>query len=306
MNENVKKIIDNIEKIIIGKRNVIEHLMVALLSEGHVLIEDVPGVGKTQVVGALAKSVNGAFNRIQFTPDIMPSDVVGFSMFDSEKREFTYKSGVVMCNFLLADEINRSSPKCQSSLLEVMEEFQVTVDGKIHDIPRPFMVLATENPVEHQGTYKLPEAQMDRFLLKVSMGYPNKEEEKLILDRFESKNPLKELESIITIEELINMQEQVKEVIIFDNIKYYIVDLIQETRKNSKVLVGISPRGGISLLKAAKSLAYIRGRDYVIPDDIQEMAVPVLAHRLILKSSIGTTNEEIIKETIKNVEVPLY
>ena len=306
MNENVKKIIDNIEKIIIGKRNVIEHLMVALLSEGHVLIEDVPGVGKTQVVGALAKSVDGAFNRIQFTPDIMPSDVVGFSMFDSEKREFTYKSGVVMCNFLLADEINRSSPKCQSSLLEVMEEFQVTVDGKIHDIPRPFMVLATENPVEHQGTYKLPEAQMDRFLLKVSMGYPNKEEEKLILDRFESKNPLKELESIITIEELINMQEQVKEVIIFDNIKYYIVDLIQETRKNSKVLVGISPRGGISLLKAAKSLAYIRGRDYVIPDDIQEMAVPVLAHRLILKSSIGTTNEEIIKETIKNVEVPLY
>lgn len=306
MNENVKKIIDNIEKIIIGKRNVIEHLMVALLSEGHVLIEDVPGVGKTQVVGALAKSVDGAFNRIQFTPDIMPSDVVGFSMFDSEKREFTYKPGVVMCNFLLADEINRSSPKCQSSLLEVMEEFQVTVDGKIHDIPRPFMVLATENPVEHQGTYKLPEAQMDRFLLKVSMGYPNKEEEKLILDRFESKNPLKELESIITIEELINMQEQVKEVIIFDNIKYYIVDLIQETRKNPKVLVGISPRGGISLLKAAKSLAYIRGRDYVIPDDIQEMAVPVLAHRLILKSSIGTTNEEIIKETIKNVEVPLY
>lgn len=306
MNENVKKIIDNIEKIIIGKRNVIEHLMVALLSEGHVLIEDVPGVGKTQVVGALAKSVDGAFNRIQFTPDIMPSDVVGFSMFDSEKREFTYKPGVVMCNFLLADEINRSSPKCQSSLLEVMEEFQVTVDGKIHDIPRPFMVLATENPVEHQGTYKLPEAQMDRFLLKVSMGYPNKEEEKLILDRFESKNPLKELESIITIEELINMQEQVKEVIIFDNIKYYIVDLIQETRKNSKVLVGISPRGGISLLKAAKSLAYIRGRDYVIPDDIQEMAAPVLAHRLILKSSIGTTNEEIIKETIKNVEVPLY
>ena len=303
MNENVKKIIDNIEKIIIGKRNVIEHLMVALLSEGHVLIEDVPGVGKTQVVGALAKSVDGAFNRIQFTPDIMPSDVVGFSMFDSEKREFTYKPGVVMCNFLLADEINRSSPKCQSSLLEVMEEFQVTVDGKIHDIPRPFMVLATENPVEHQGTYKLPEDQMDRFL---SMGYPNKEEEKLILDRFESKNPLKELESIITIEELINMQEQVKEVIIFDNIKYYIVDLIQETRKNSKVLVGISPRGGISLLKAAKSLAYIRGRDYVIPDDIQEMAVPVLAHRLILKSSIGTTNEEIIKETIKNVEVPLY
>lgn len=306
MNENVKKIIDNIEKIIIGKRNVIEHLMVALLSEGHVLIEDVPGVGKTQVVGALAKSVDGAFNRIQFTPDIMPSDVVGFSMFDSEKREFTYKPGVVMCNFLLADEINRSSPKCQSSLLEVMEEFQVTVDGKRHDIPRPFMVLATENPVEHQGTYKLPEAQMDRFLLKVSMGYPNKEEEKLILDRFESKNPLKELESIITIEELINMQEQVKEVIIFDNIKYYIVDLIQETRKNPKVLVGISPRGGISLLKAAKSLAYIRGRDYVIPDDIQEMAVPVLAHRLILKSSIGTTNEEIIKETIKNVEVPLY
>ena len=306
MNEVIKKIIDNIEKVIIGKRNVIEQLMVALLSEGHVLIEDVPGVGKTQVVGALAKSVDGIFNRIQFTPDIMPSDVVGFSMFDPETKEFTYKSGVVMCNFLLADEINRSSPKCQSSLLEIMEEFQVTVDGKIHDVPRPFMVLATENPVEHQGTYKLPEAQMDRFLLKISMGYPNKEEEKLILDRFESENPLKKIEPIITIEELINMQEQVKEVTVVDNIKYYIVDLIQETRKNPKVLVGISPRGGISLLKAAKSLAYLRGRDYVIPDDIQEMAIPVLSHRIILKSNIGTTSEEIIKEAIKNVEVPLY
>lgn len=306
MNEVIKKIIDNIEKVIIGKRNVIEQLMVALLSEGHVLIEDVPGVGKTQVVGALAKSVDGVFNRIQFTPDIMPSDVVGFSMFDPETKEFTYKSGVVMCNFLLADEINRSSPKCQSSLLEIMEEFQVTVDGKIHDVPRPFMVLATENPVEHQGTYKLPEAQMDRFLLKISMGYPNKEEEKLILDRFEGENPLKKLQPIITIEELINMQEQVKEVTVVDNIKYYIVDLIQETRKNPKVLVGISPRGGISLLKAAKSLAYIRGRDYVIPDDIQEMAVPVLSHRIILKSNIGITSDEIIREAIKNVEVPLY
>lgn len=306
MNEVIKKIIDNIEKVIIGKRNVIEQLMVALLSEGHVLIEDVPGVGKTQVVGALAKSVDGVFNRIQFTPDIMPSDVVGFSMFDPETKEFTYKSGAVMCNFLLADEINRSSPKCQSSLLEIMEEFQVTIDGKRHDVPRPFMVLATENPVEHQGTYKLPEAQMDRFLLKISMGYPNKEEEKLILDRFEGENPLKKLQPIITIEELINMQEQVKEVTVVDNIKYYIVDLIQETRKNPKVLVGISPRGGISLLKAAKSLAYIRGRDYVIPDDIQEMAVPVLSHRIILKSNIGITSDEIIREAIKNVEVPLY
>lgn len=306
MNEVIKKIIDNIEKVIIGKKNVIEQLMVALLSEGHVLIEDVPGVGKTQVVGALAKSVDGVFNRIQFTPDIMPSDVVGFSMFNPDTKEFTYKSGAVMCNFLLADEINRSSPKCQSSLLEIMEEFQVTIDGKRHDVPRPFMVLATENPVEHQGTYKLPEAQMDRFLLKISMGYPNKEEEKLILDRFESENPLKKIEPIITIEELINMQEQVKEVSVVDNIKYYIVDLIQETRKNPKVLVGISPRGGISLLKAAKSLAYIRGRDYVIPDDIQEMAVPVLSHRIILKSNIGITSDEIIREAIKNVEVPLY
>lgn len=306
MNEVIKKIIDNIEKVIIGKKNVIEQLMVALLSEGHVLIEDVPGVGKTQVVGALAKSVDGVFNRIQFTPDIMPSDVVGFSMFNPDTKEFTYKSGAVMCNFLLADEINRSSPKCQSSLLEIMEEFQVTIDGKRHDVPRPFMVLATENPVEHQGTYKLPEAQMDRFLLKISMGYPNKEEEKLILDRFEGENPLKKLQPIITIEELINMQEQVKEVTVVDNIKYYIVDLIQETRKNPKVLVGISPRGGISLLKAAKSLAYIRGRDYVIPDDIQEMAVPVLSHRIILKSNIGITSDEIIREAIKNVEVPLY
>lgn len=306
MKEIIRNIVNNIEKVIIGKRNVIEQLMVALLSEGHVLIEDVPGVGKTQVVGALAKSVDGIFNRIQFTPDIMPSDIVGFSMFNPDTKEFTYKSGVAMCNFLLADEINRSSPKCQSSLLEIMEEFQVTIDGEKHDVPRPFMVLATENPIEQQGTYTLPEAQMDRFLLKISMGYPNKEEEKLILDRFEGENPLKTLKSVITIEELINMQKQVKEIVVLDNIKYYIVDLIQETRRNPKVLTGISPRGGIGLLKAAKSLAYLRGRDYVTPDDIQEMAIPVLSHRIILKSNIGTNREEVIMEAIKKVEVPLY
>lgn len=309
MNNMIEVFIENMERVIIGKRSVIEHILVALLSEGHVLIEDVPGVGKTQVVATLARSVNGIFNRVQFTPDLMPSDIMGFSMFNPATREFEYRKGAAMCNFLLADEINRTSPKTQSSLLEIMEENQVTVDGKTYQLPRPFMVLATQNPVECFGTYPLPEAQMDRFFLKLSIGYPGKNEEKLIIDRFGSENPLTGLESVANISELIELQNQVKNVKMEDCLKVYIVDIIEATRKSQDVVLGGSPRGSLNLYRASKAWAFIKGRDYVIPDDIQIMAVPVLAHRIIMNSGAKMKNitaDNVVNEAIMKVKVPTF
>jgi len=309
MNNAIEVLIDNIEKIIVGKRTVIEQILVALLSDGHVLIEDVPGVGKTQIVATLARSVNGVFNRVQFTPDLMPSDIMGFSMFNPATREFEYRKGAAMCNFLLADEINRTSPKTQSSLLEIMEENQVTVDGKTYQLPRPFMVLATQNPVECFGTYPLPEAQMDRFFLKLSIGYPGKNEEKLILDRFGSENPLNELRPVTNINEILELQNQVKKVKMEDCLKTYIVDIIEATRKSQDVVLGGSPRGSLNLYRASKAWAFIKGRGYVIPDDIQAMAVPVLAHRIIMNSGAkmkGITAENVVNEAIMKVKVPTF
>lgn len=309
MNNMVEALIKNMEKVIVGKRSVIEHILVALLSDGHVLIEDVPGVGKTQIVATLARSVNGMFNRVQFTPDLMPSDIMGFSMFNPATREFEYRKGAAMCNFLLADEINRTSPKTQSSLLEIMEENQVTVDGKTYQLPRPFMVLATQNPVECFGTYPLPEAQMDRFFLKLSIGYPGKNEEKLIIDRFGSENPLTELKSVTNIEELLELQNQVKAIKVEDCLKTYIVDIIEATRKSQDVVLGGSPRGSLNLYRASKAWAFIRGREYVVPDDIQTMSVPVLAHRIIMNSGAKMKNitaENVVNEAIMQVKVPTF
>lgn len=309
MNNMIEALIENMEKVIIGKRDVLEHILVALLSDGHVLIEDVPGVGKTQIVATLARSVNGIFNRVQFTPDLMPSDIMGFSMFNPATREFEYRKGAAMCNFLLADEINRTSPKTQSSLLEIMEENQVTVDGKTYQLPKPFMVLATQNPVECFGTYPLPEAQMDRFFLKLSIGYPEKSEEKLIIDRFGSANPLTELSPAANIDDLINLQNQVKKVKIEDCLKTYIVDIIEATRKSPDVVLGGSPRGSLNLYRAAKAWAFIRGREYVVPDDIQKLAVPVLAHRIIMNSGAkmkSITAENVVNEAILKVKVPTF
>lgn len=305
----VEVIIGNMEKVIVGKRFVIEHILVALLSDGHVLIEDVPGVGKTQIVATLARSVNGIFNRVQFTPDLMPSDIMGFSMFNPATREFEYRKGAAMCNFLLADEINRTSPKTQSSLLEIMEENQVTVDGKTYQLPKPFMVLATQNPVECFGTYPLPEAQMDRFFLKLSIGYPGKNEEKMIIDRFGSENPLTELKSVANIDELLELQNQVKAIKVEDCLKTYIVDIVEATRKSQDVILGGSPRGSLNLYRASKAWAFIRGREYVIPDDIQKMSVPVLAHRLIMNSGAKMKNitaENVVNEAIMQVKVPTF
>ncbi|HEY9059981.1 MAG TPA: MoxR family ATPase [Pseudobacteroides sp.] len=308
MNNSIKVLLDNIEKIIVGKRPVLEQLVTALLCDGHVLIEDVPGVGKTQIVGALARSVNGIFNRIQFTPDVMPSDVMGFSMFNPSTREFEYKEGAAMCNFLLADEINRTSPKTQSSLLEIMEEFQVTVDRKTYSLPRPFMVLATQNPVECFGTYPLPEAQMDRFFLKLTIGYPGREGEMVILDRFGSSNPASDLKAVASTSDILDLQEQVKRVRVEPILKEYIIDIVEETRKSSEVILGVSPRGSLNLYRAAKAWAFIKGREYVVPDDIQQMAVPVLAHRIIMGSGAkmkNVTAADVVSSCMKNVKVPV-
>lgn len=303
----INEIINHMEKIIVGKNEVLKYLFVAILNDGHVLLEDVPGVGKTLIVSTLAKAVDGVFNRIQFTPDVMPSDIMGFSMFNPSTREFEYKEGAAMCNFLLGDEINRASPKTQSSLLEIMEEFQVTVDGNTYEIKKPFIVLATQNPIESFGTFPLPEAQMDRFFLKLTIGYPEKNDEIDIIDRFGSTNPLSTLSPIASTDDLIDLQNQVKNIKFADNLKKYIVDIIQSTRKNDDVTLGVSPRGTLHLFKAAKAWAFINGKDYVTPDDIQKMCIPVLSHRIIMSSAAkmkNITSEKIIHDTIANIKVP--
>jgi MoxR-like ATPase len=309
MNKSVEALMNNMEKIIVGKRTVLERLLVALLCEGHVLVEDVPGVGKTQIVATLARSVNGVFNRVQFTPDVMPSDIMGFSMFNPATREFEYREGVAMCNFLLADEINRTSPKTQSSLLEIMEEFQVTVDGKTYPLPRPFMVLATQNPIESFGTYPLPEAQMDRFFMKLTIGYPNKDQEREIIDRFGSYNPVNKLTPVAGTTDIIKLQEEVKEIKVEECLKMYIIEIVEVTRKSADVVLGVSPRGSLNLYRASKAWAFIKGRGYVMPDDIQDMAALVLSHRIMLNSGSrmkGITGEDIVNDAISKVKVPVF
>ena len=308
MNQSIDEIITHMETVIKGKKSVLQKLMVALLSEGHVLIEDVPGVGKTQMVATLARTVSGMFKRIQFTPDVMPSDITGFSMFNPATRTFEYKQGVAMCNFLLADEINRASPRTQSSLLEIMEESQVTVDGVTYLLPRPFMVLATQNPVENYGTYHLPEAQMDRFFLKLSIGYPSKQDELTIADTYEIESPLYTLNPLINIQQIVQWQSDVKQVRMDDSLKAYIINIVHSTRNHPDIVLGVSPRGTLNLIRAAKALAFIKGRGYVLPDDIQQMAIPVLAHRIILGPSAKNKNisqEQMIANVVKTIKVPV-
>ena len=308
MNQKIEKLILNIEKVIIGKRGSIINVIAAMLSEGHILIEDVPGVGKTRLVSALASSVDGNFNRIQLTPDIMPSDIVGFSMIDPQTREFTYKQGAAMCNFLLADEINRASPKAQSSLLEVMEEHQISLDGNTMQLPSPFMVLATQNPVETYGTYHLPEAQMDRFIMKISMGYPSPEEEFDIITRSETNTFTDKLDAVMSVDDIMSHIAAVKKVQCTDSVKKYIVDLLNATRTSDLVKLGASPRAGIALLKASKALAYILGREYVVPDDVRDMMSVVLSHRLMLSpkgKSVYASPERVMDEIAKTVSAPI-
>ena len=307
MNNKISLLIDNMEKAIVGKTDVIKKVICSMLCGGHVLIEDVPGVGKTQLVSALAKSVNGRFNRIQLTPDIMPSDIVGFSMVNSHTHELEYKEGVAMCNFLLADEINRASPKSQSSLLEIMEEHQISLDGKTHKLPEPFMTLATQNPVETYGTYHLPEAQMDRFLMKLSMGYPDMEEELRIMEGSEFGSPAKSISAVLNVSDITGLQEEVKNVTVARNLREYIVAIAEKSRNSPLVDLGISPRGSIALLKASKAYAFIEGRDFVIPDDILAVSASVLAHRIMLsgKGRAEGNAETAIKKIIDEVPVPI-
>lgn len=308
MNSTVESILKNIEQVMIGKRNVAELSLVALLAEGHVLLEDVPGVGKTMMVRALAKSVNASFRRIQFTPDLLPSDVTGVSIYNPKEMEFQFRPGPLMGNIILADEINRTSPKTQSALLEAMEEASVTIDGVTHAISKPFFVMATQNPIEYEGTYPLPEAQLDRFLLKMKMGYPEMEEEMEVLRRAQHVPPITALSSVIDLEQLKMIQQEVKDVFVDDTLIGYIVDLVQHTRTHGSVYLGASPRGSIALMKAAQAYAYMDGRDFVLPDDVQYLAPYVLSHRLILKSEAkfeGIAAEEIVSRIVARVAVPV-
>jgi len=308
MNSNISKLAGSVGRVIVGKQDTVVKLIAALLCEGHVLLEDVPGVGKTQLITALSRSIGGKFNRIQLTPDIMPSDIAGFTMLDSAKGEFVYRDGAVMCNFLLADEINRASPKVQSALLEAMEERQISLDGVTHKLPRPFLVMATQNPVETYGTFHLPEAQMDRFFMKLSMGYPSVQEEVMILERTENHNPIANIsEPVMHVDDIAAMQEEVKRVKVTDDVKAYIVNIVSSTRQDRNTILGISPRGSIALFKAAKAFAYIYDREYVTPDDVKNTAVSVLAHRIILspqgKTAFGT-GEAYIENVLRTCQVP--
>ena len=301
-------IVENVSKVIVGKENVTRLMFVALLCEGHVLIEDIPGVGKTTLAKAVAKSIGCTFRRIQFTPDLLPADVTGIHYFNQKTSEFELRPGPIMANIVLADEINRATPRTQSSLLECMQERQVTIDGETIPLQRPFLVIATENPIELEGTFPLPEAQIDRFLLRIELGYPSELQEKEILLRFIESDPLETLPTILGIQELTELQQQCRQVIVEDSILEYIVNISRTTRKYDGVRLGVSPRATLSLCFASQAWAAIQGRDFVIPDDVKILAVPVLAHRLItdLQSQFrGKDSGNIIDEILNSIPVPL-
>jgi len=298
----------NINRVIVGKSEVIKLVLVALFCEGHVFIEDVPGIGKTMLAKATSKSLDCSFKRIQFTPDLLPSDVTGIYYFNQKKSEFEFRPGPIFANTVLADEINRATPRTQSCLLEGMQERQVTVDVETMPLPQPFMVIATQNPVELEGTFPLPEAQLDRFLLRVRLGYPDSDEEKAILTRFQEENPLDNLEPVIKASELIQLQKICRRVYVEESVRNYIITIIQATRTHKGIKLGASPRASLSLYLASQALAAIDGRNYVIPDDVKHLAVPVLAHRTIVKAETGIRGhsaETVINEILDKIPVPL-
>lgn len=304
----IASIIANVEKVIVGKREVIRLAVAALLANGHILIDDLPGVGKTTLARALARSVNGEFKRVQFTPDLLPSDLTGVSIYDPGELEFVFRPGPVFANIVLADEINRATPKSQAALLECMEERQVTADGVSHPVPRPFMVIGTENPIEYEGTYLLPEAELDRFLLRLRLGYLRPSQEVEMLERQQFQHPLETLEPVVEVAGILELQQAVRAVYLEDSLKQYLVELVSATRSHPDVELGASPRGSLALMRLAQALAASEERDYVIPEDIRIVAVPALCHRLTLapdRQMRGTTTESIIRELLEAHTAPL-
>lgn len=301
------RLIGSVERVIIGKRSVIDLVVVGLLSQGHVLIEDVPGVGKTMLARALAKSLGCTFRRIQFTPDMLPSDVTGVSIFNQKTREFEFRPGPIMAQVVLTDEINRATPKTQAALLEAMQELQVTVDGVTHGLPTPFIILATQNPIEYEGTFPLPEAQLDRFMLRIRIGYPAVEDEIAILDSQQYAHPLAGIEQVVTVDELVEAQNALKGIYVDVLVKRYIVEIMTQTRRHPDIYLGASPRGSLSLYRTSQARAAMMGRDYVIPDDVKSLAVATLAHRLIVSPSArlkDVSGESVLREILGNVPVP--
>jgi len=305
MNDKIVDLLYNIEKVIIGKRQSVMKIIAALLCDGHVLIEDVPGVGKTRLAAALSRSVNGKFNRIQLTPDIMPQDITGFTMINPETKKFEFREGAAVCNFLLADEINRASPKVQSGLLEIMDERQISIDSNTYFLPKPFMTLATQNPVETYGTYHLPEAQMDRFLIRVSLGYLPPEDEIMLLDDAYHEN--KGISPVCSTEQIVLLQEEAKKVFCHMAVRDYIMRIVNATRNNENIKLGISPRGTMGLNAMAKASAFIKAREFTTPDDVIENAVCVLAHRIILSpkgKGFYKTQEAAVSDIVRNTPLP--
>jgi MoxR-like ATPase len=305
---SVNRVIDEVQTVIVGKREVVQKALVALLANGHLLIEDVPGVGKTMLARSIARSLDCSFKRVQFTPDLLPSDITGTSVYSQKTGEFSFKPGPVFANVVLADEINRATPKTQSSLLECMEEFQVSVDGVTHPLPSPFFVIATENNIEHQGTYPLPEAQLDRFMMRVAMGYPNKQDEATILERQLHSHPIESVEPVLSGAQLLELRQVLRAIHAGDAVKEYIVELVDVTRKHPSLSLGASPRASLDLLHSAQVFAGIRGRDHVLPDDVKDLAPSVLAHRLIMRPEARLrqlTGEAVVQEIVNSVPIPV-
>ncbi len=303
-----KDVAENVGRVIVGKDDVVELLLVALLCEGHVLMEDVPGIGKTTLAKALARSLDCSFKRIQFTPDLLPSDVTGVLYFNQKTQEFEFRPGPVFANIVLADEINRATPRTQAALLEAMQERQVTVDVETYALPRPFLVIATQNPIELEGTFPLPEAQMDRFLMRLRLGYPEEDEEEEILLRYQERDPLPDLSPVVDTATILALQEAVRHVRVADPVRRYIVHVARATRHHPAVTLGVSPRGTLALFHTAQALAALRGRAFVIPDDVKYLAGPVLTHRIHISPQTrlrGRTPEEVIQEIIDEVPVPV-